>query len=208
MADESAADDQALVRRVGAASTPTRSPSCSTSSTCLADRLAAGARPADRPALRADRRCCSSTFRLGHLPAVVAALELGGAVTYRWLDDLDDALDAGGVAWVAVPFSNSDPTGAAGWWERGRPASTGQFDVTGVLCHHTASPAGCDAATDLRVILAGNSDAPGPISQLYVDRGRRRVPGRRRPGQPRRQGSPARCRHRRVRRHERPPDRY
>jgi len=91
-------------------------------------------------------------------------------MTYRWLDDLDDALAAGGVLFEPVPFSNSDPTGAAGWWERGRPASTGDFDVSGVLCHHTASPAGCDAATDLRVILAGNGDAPGPISQLYIGR--------------------------------------
>ena len=92
-------------------------------------------------------------------------------MAYQWLDELDAALDAGGVPWVAVPFSYSDPTGAAGWWERGRPASTGSFAVEGVLCHHTASPAGTTAETDLRVILSGNGDAPGPISQLYIDRG-------------------------------------
>lgn len=91
-------------------------------------------------------------------------------MSYVWLTDLDQALAAGGIDYLEVPFSNADPTGAASWRSRGRPASTGSFDPTGVLCHHTASPEGCDAATDLRVILAGNGDAPGPISQLYIGR--------------------------------------
>jgi len=91
-------------------------------------------------------------------------------VTYRWLDDLGDALEAAGIAYVEVGYSSLDPTGAAGWWERGRPASTGQFDPAGVLCHHTASPAGTSDQADLNCILAGNSSAPGPISQLYIGR--------------------------------------
>lgn len=91
-------------------------------------------------------------------------------MTYRWLTDLDQALAAGGVEFYEVPYSAADPTGAASWRTRGRPASTGQFDVAGVLCHHTASPAGTTPATDIRVILAGNSEAPGPISQLYIGR--------------------------------------
>lgn len=91
-------------------------------------------------------------------------------MTYRWLTDLDAALNAGGVPYTEVPFSYSDPTGAPSWRERGRPASTGGFDPAGVLCHHTASPEGTTAETELRVILSGNGDAPGPISQLLVSR--------------------------------------
>lgn len=91
-------------------------------------------------------------------------------MAYVFLTDLDQALQAGGVPYTEVPFSYSDPTGAPSWRERGRPASTGGFDPEGVLCHHTASPIGTTAETDLRVILSGNGDAPGPISQLYVAR--------------------------------------
>lgn len=91
-------------------------------------------------------------------------------MTYRWLTDLDQAFMAAGVDYVEVPASAADATGAASWRTRGRPASTGSFDVQGVLCHHTASPAGTPPANDLRVILAGNSEAPGPIAQLYIGR--------------------------------------
>lgn len=91
-------------------------------------------------------------------------------MTYRWLSDLDLALDASGVAYTPVGYSPVDPTGAEDWRTRGRPASTGQFDVAGVLCHHTASPAGLSDAADLNVVLAGNSEAPGPVSQLYLGR--------------------------------------
>jgi hypothetical protein len=91
-------------------------------------------------------------------------------VTYRWLDALDQAFTAAGIPYVEVPFSYSDPTKAESWRTRGRPPATGQFDPTGVLCHHTASPAGTLPSTDLRVILAGNGSAPGPISQLYIGR--------------------------------------
>jgi hypothetical protein len=86
------------------------------------------------------------------------------------LTDLGDALDAAGVPWTGVGYSPVDPTGAADWTSRGRPASTGPFNPAGVLCHHTASPAGTTAAADLNVILCGNGSAPGPISQLYISR--------------------------------------
>jgi hypothetical protein len=91
-------------------------------------------------------------------------------MTYRWLDDLDQALAAGGVPYTEVPQSGADPTGASSWRTRGRPASTGQWDATGVLCHHTASPAGTSDQADLNVVLAGNSEAPGPVSSFYVGR--------------------------------------
>src|SRR4029077_5373862 len=91
-------------------------------------------------------------------------------VTYRWLQDLDMALDAAGIPFVPVGPSSIDPTGAASWQTRGRPSSTGQFDVSGVLCHHTASPAGTADQAELNVILKGNSEAPGPVSQLLIGR--------------------------------------
>lgn len=91
-------------------------------------------------------------------------------MTYRWLQDLDQALTAGGVPFVPIGANSLDPTGAASWQTRGRPASTGQFDVSGVLCHHTASPAGTSDQAELNVILRGNGSAPGPISQLLIGR--------------------------------------
>lgn len=91
-------------------------------------------------------------------------------MTYRWLTDMDEALRAAGVDFVEVGYSSADPTGADSWRTRGRPYTTGDFDPSGVTCHHTASPAGTDAATDLRCILAGNGSAPGPISQTMIGR--------------------------------------
>jgi hypothetical protein len=91
-------------------------------------------------------------------------------MTYRWLDDLDLALAAGGVPYELVGPSSLDPTGAQSWSTRGRPYSTGQFDPSGVLCHHTASPAGTSDQADINGILCGNSQAPGPVSQLYLGR--------------------------------------
>src|SRR5262249_16947567 len=63
-----------------------------------------------------------------------------------------------------------DATGSSSWKVRGRPSSTGNFDPQGVLCHHTASPSYCTSRDDLNCLLAGNSEAPGPVSQLYVGR--------------------------------------
>ncbi len=91
-------------------------------------------------------------------------------MTYRWLTDLDVALEAGGVPYTPVGRSTLDPTGAADWRTRGRPTSTGQHDPSGVLCHHTASPNTASAQADLNVILRGNSEAPGPISHLLLSR--------------------------------------
>lgn len=92
-------------------------------------------------------------------------------MTYVWLTDLGAALNASGVGYVEVPAHPSDATGASSWRTRGRPEGTGDgFFPDGIVCHHTASPAGTTAATDLRVILSGNGDAPGPISQLYIGR--------------------------------------
>lgn len=91
-------------------------------------------------------------------------------MTYLWLNDLDAALANAGIPFTPIPATVYDPTGAPNWQTRGRPASTGEFRPEGVLCHHTASPAGTSDRTDLQCILAGNSNAPGPISQLYIGR--------------------------------------
>jgi len=91
-------------------------------------------------------------------------------MSIRMLTDLGDALTGAGIPFTGIPATVYDPTGASGWETRTRPPSTGNFDPQGVLCHHTASPAGTTDRTDLQVILAGNSGAPGPISQLYIGR--------------------------------------
>lgn len=91
-------------------------------------------------------------------------------MAYRWLSDLDQALAAAGIAYIEVPPMAGEGSPCTSWRDRGRPASTGQFDVMGVLCHHTASPAGTTPQADINVILRGNSEAPGPISSLYIGR--------------------------------------
>jgi hypothetical protein len=92
-------------------------------------------------------------------------------MSYVWLTDLDQALAAAGIAFVEIGEHPNDATGASDWRSRGRPYSTGDFEPSGVLCHHTASPEGTSDEAELNVILWGNSDAPGPISQLFIGRG-------------------------------------
>lgn len=58
-----------------------------------------------------------------------------------------------------------------GWWENGRPASTGEFDPVGVLNHHTGSKdVYDDFADDLRyakwLAFQGRSDLPAPLCNL------------------------------------------
>lgn len=90
---------------------------------------------------------------------------------YVWLDDMDQAFAAAGLPFVPVDAHPSDATGSPSWRVRGRPVGTGDgFAPSGVVCHHTASPAGTTPATDIAVIMAGNGSAPGPISQCYIGR--------------------------------------
>lgn len=79
---------------------------------------------------------------------------------YKKLTDLADVLRAGGCNVIEYD----------GWQNRGRPPSTGDFNPSGVLCHHTASPDSWSDQNDIDCILGGNSSAPGPISQLYQSR--------------------------------------
>ena len=91
-------------------------------------------------------------------------------MTYLWLTDLDVCFQQAGIPYVEVNEHPSDATGSSSWRTRGRPASTGGFNPVGVLCHHTASPAGTSDAADINVIMWGNGSAPGPIGSLYIGR--------------------------------------
>jgi hypothetical protein len=81
-------------------------------------------------------------------------------MTYILLSDLVTCLTSFGIPVIEVD----------GWQNRGRPSSTGAFNPSGVLCHHTASPTSASDQSELNVILSGNSEAPGPISQLLIGR--------------------------------------
>jgi hypothetical protein len=86
------------------------------------------------------------------------------------LTNLDQVLAAKGIPFVEVNEHPSDYTNSSTWKERTRPPSTGCFTPSGVLCHHTASPAGTSDAADINTILWGNGSAPGPISSIYIGR--------------------------------------
>lgn len=55
-----------------------------------------------------------------------------------------------------------------GWHGRGRPASSGDFNPVGVLCHHTASKA--DGIAGTKILVDGRSDLPGPLAQFGLSR--------------------------------------
>lgn len=57
-----------------------------------------------------------------------------------------------------------------GWENRGRPADTFSFLPTGIVEHHTACmcKVGHDPQSCINGILAGNTSAPGPVSQVFI----------------------------------------
>jgi len=57
-----------------------------------------------------------------------------------------------------------------GWYERGRPESTGDFDPVGVLCHHTATTKSVPTSNVVNLLAKGRADLPGPLSQTGLDR--------------------------------------
>lgn len=75
------------------------------------------------------------------------------------LTDLADACRKSGLRVVELP----------GWRTRGRPASTGGFDPSGVLCHHTGGAAN-DRGYVEWMAYTGRSDLPAPLCQLALDR--------------------------------------
>lgn len=57
-----------------------------------------------------------------------------------------------------------------GYATRGRPASVGDFDPVGVLCHHTATGKTALVATVLRLLIDGRPDLTGPLCQIGLGR--------------------------------------
>lgn len=84
-------------------------------------------------------------------------------MAYRYLTDLADVVRRSGLRVVELD----------GWRSRGRPASTGGFDPSGVLCHHTGSyDSLTDAENDLDyarwMATVGRSDLPAPLCHLAL----------------------------------------
>lgn len=81
-------------------------------------------------------------------------------MTYRHLTQLASVLRSAGLKVEEVP----------GWQTRGRPASTGNFDPVGVLCHHTATGRSTSDSAVIRLLVGGRSDLPGPLCHLGLGR--------------------------------------
>lgn len=60
--------------------------------------------------------------------------------------------------------------GTDGWWARGRPNNTGDFNPVGVLCHHTATGPKTPDSAVVRLLVDGRSDLPGPLCQFGLSR--------------------------------------
>lgn len=75
-------------------------------------------------------------------------------------DDLPAILRSYGLKVTAVP----------GWRKRGRPASTGDFDPAGVLCHDSVTSTKWTIAAVLRLLIGGRKDLAGPLCQLGLSR--------------------------------------
>lgn len=76
---------------------------------------------------------------------------------YRYHSDLADAARKSGLKVVELD----------GWRTRGRPTSTGDFDPSGILCHHTGSPSST-LAYALWMATEGRSDLPAPLCQIAL----------------------------------------
>lgn len=57
-----------------------------------------------------------------------------------------------------------------GWYNRGRPASTGGLNPAGVLCHHTATKKSTPKSAVLKLLINGRSDLPGPLCHFGLGR--------------------------------------
>lgn len=57
-----------------------------------------------------------------------------------------------------------------GWQTRGRPASTGELNPVGVLCHHTATGPKTSNSAVVNLLVKGRSDLPGPLCQFGLAR--------------------------------------
>jgi N-acetylmuramoyl-L-alanine amidase len=75
-------------------------------------------------------------------------------MSYRWLDELADWFRQEGLQVIEC----------SGWKSRGRPSSTGNFNPSGVLWHHTGTTSSMtNPAPTLNTLINGRSDLPGPL---------------------------------------------
>lgn len=82
-------------------------------------------------------------------------------MTYKRLpDNMPQILRDAGLKVVEVP----------GWRTRGRPASTGNLDPVGVLCHHTATSKATSTGNLTNLLVNGRADLPGPLCHFQLDR--------------------------------------
>ena len=80
-------------------------------------------------------------------------------MAYVWQRWLADALRAEGC----------DVREYEGWKDRGRPASTGDFEPYGVLQHHTGTKTSkTNPCPTLSTCVHGRSDLPGPLCQVLI----------------------------------------
>lgn len=80
-------------------------------------------------------------------------------MTYVYVTWLADALRAEGCR----------VSEQSGWRNRGRPASTGQFNPRGVLWHHTGTKSSSsNPHPTLTMCMSGRDDLPGPLCQALI----------------------------------------
>jgi hypothetical protein len=79
-------------------------------------------------------------------------------MAYVWQRWIADELRAAGLEVIEIE----------GWKNRGRPASTGNFNPTeGVTTHHTGSTSSATVTQpSLAILITGRSDLPGPLCQV------------------------------------------
>lgn len=80
-------------------------------------------------------------------------------MVYRWRRDLKQALELSGLEVIEIK----------GWRKRGRPRKIGDFNVRGVLCHHTGSDSNSRDYAEW-MFKVGRDDLPAPLVQLGLDR--------------------------------------
>lgn len=78
-------------------------------------------------------------------------------MTYRFHSDLADAARKSGLKVVELD----------GWRTRGRPSTTGHFDPSGILVHHTGSSTST-LAYAWWMATEGRSDLPAPLCQIAL----------------------------------------
>lgn len=74
--------------------------------------------------------------------------------------------------WMVAEFraAGLDVIEVAGWENRGRPASSGPFDPSGLNIHHVGATSSAKNPTPgLRVLADGRDDLPGPIAHYGTD---------------------------------------